>query len=199
LNWPIQPGSYSVYSCNYIKFEFYEYCMIKLRNAQFADYVAIATLHAENWRQNYRDIMSDQFLNNEVEQDRLAVWLRRLKFPAANQQVIVATLDEQIVGFCCVYLNDDPKLGSLLDNLHVASNTQSSGIGTLLMKECAKLICNKANSRKMYLWVYQVNEKARKFYERLGGTNLKTVKEQTSDGKYAQVCAYIWNDVSILL
>ncbi|MEP7372686.1 MAG: GNAT family N-acetyltransferase [Chitinophagaceae bacterium] len=173
--------------------------MIKLRQAQFADYTAIAKLHADNWRQNYRGILSDEYLDKEVEQDRLDTWYGRLKSPAENQLVTMATLDETIAGFCCVYLNDDPVFGSYIDNLHVATHLQKSGIGRVLIKDCAAKICEHSNSEQMYLWVFESNKNARFFYERVGGTNFETLEKKNEDGTVSQTCRYTWNDVSKLL
>jgi hypothetical protein len=114
--------------------------MIELRDAKFCDHIAIARLHAQNWRQNYRGILSDNFLNLEVEKDRLNVWFERLQFPANNQQITVAIHNENIIGFSCLFFNDDPVFGSLLDNLHVAKNMQQHGIGKMLIKNCTKTI-----------------------------------------------------------
>jgi GNAT superfamily N-acetyltransferase len=155
--------------------------MITLREARLSDYASIAKLHAESWQQNYRGIYSDQFLDNEVEQDRLTVWHKRLSAPASNQQVIIATQDETVVGFACLLLDDDPTFGSLLDNLHVTTNVQKTGIGKLLMKECARRIANKNSSNRMYLWVYEANENARRVYERLGAEHFETVEKPTED------------------
>lgn len=171
--------------------------MITLRDARLSDYASIARLHAQSWRQNYRGIYSDPFLDNEVEHERLDVWQKRLSAPGSNQQVIVATQDEAIVGFACLQLDDDPVFGSLLDNLHVASAVQGSGIGKLLMKECAQRIADKSNSHRMYLWVYEANENARRVYERLGAEHFETVEKQTEDGTKAQVCRYVWKDASV--
>jgi ribosomal protein S18 acetylase RimI-like enzyme len=173
--------------------------MIKLRQAQFSDYAAIAKLHADNWRQNYRGMLSDNYLDNEVEKDRLNTWYERLKSPVENQLVTIATLEENIAGFCCVFLNDDPVFGSLIDNLHVSMNLQKSGIGKMLVKDFSKSICDKCNNKKMYLWVYESNRNARIVYERLGGTNFETIEKKNEDGTNSQTCRYIWNDVSKLL
>jgi len=173
--------------------------MIVLRAAQFSDYRAISKLHAESWRQNYRGIYSDHFLDNEVEQDRLNVWQQRLKSPSSNQYVTIATLDGAISGFACLYLNNDPIFGSLLDNLHVSPDQKRSGVGRLLMKECAKYICNNASSTKMYLWVFESNKNARNFYERLGGKNFETITKQNNDGTFSRSCRYIWDDVSMII
>lgn len=170
--------------------------MIKLRQAQFSDYNAIAKLHADNWKINYRGILSDHYLDNEVDNDRLDTWHQRLRSPAENQFIIVATSGDTIVGFCCVYLNDDLVFGSLIDNLHVSASLQRSGIGKMLMKESAKYICDNADSKKMYLWVYESNTNARIAYERLGGTNLETVEKENNSGTISKTCRIIWDDAS---
>jgi ribosomal protein S18 acetylase RimI-like enzyme len=104
-----------------------------------------------------------------------------------------------IVGFSCIYLDDDSIYGTLLDNLHVSAGCQRSGIGRLLMKKSAKLILQRSNNRKMYLWVFEANQNARQVYERLGGKNVETVKKQNDDGTEAKACRYFWEDVTPLI
>jgi len=168
---------------------------VDLKPAKFSDYISIAKLHTESWRQNYRGIYSDQFLNDEVEQNRLNAWRERLSASLANQFVTVAILNDEIVGFSCILINDDPVFGSLLDNLHVSSTVQNSGIGKLLMKACAKTILDKAINSKMYLWVYEANKNARAFYERMNGVCHETTEKQNEDGTYSSTCRYIWEDL----
>src|SRR5690349_2806909 len=118
--------------------------MIELRDAVFSDYVAIAQLHATSWKQTYRGIYSDQFLDHDVEKDRAALWHNRLSTPSNRQHVVVAIYEESIVGFSCLFLDDDAQYGSLLDNLHIAANWQKAGIGKKLLQECARRIYSKA-------------------------------------------------------
>lgn len=173
--------------------------MVELREAQFADFAAIADLHARSWQKHYRGIMSNAFLENEVEHERRDAWYERLKAPPANQEVIVATLDNNIIGFACLCLDDDPVHGSLLDNLHVSADLQKSGVGKILLQECAKRITDKSNNSKMYLWVFELNKEARAVYEHLGGQHAETVEKESFDGSRAKVCRYTWDDVSVLL
>jgi GNAT superfamily N-acetyltransferase len=173
--------------------------MIQLRPAKLLDYSSIALLHATSWRKTYRGILSDKFLKDDVETQRLEIWHNRLSSPATNQEVIIAVQDNIIVGFFCIYLDDDSTFGTLLDNLHVAADYQKSGVGKLLMKSCAKLILEKGSNATMYLWVFEINQNARRFYERLGGNNVETVKKQNEDGTEAKVCRYAWEDVTSLI
>jgi ribosomal protein S18 acetylase RimI-like enzyme len=172
--------------------------MIELKEAQFSDYTAIARLHAESWQQHYRGIWSDHFLNNEVYQFLLQKWHKKLNPPPRNQYVTTAWSGQQIAGFSCLLLDDDKGFGSLLDNLHVSRKLQKSGIGKILMRNCADIVWEKAQTHKMYLWVYEANGNARDFYERLGGQKFETVEVQNEDGTKAQACRYIWNDVSVI-
>jgi GNAT superfamily N-acetyltransferase len=173
--------------------------MIELRDAQFEDYPSIAKLHADNWKRHYRGIYTAEFLDKEVDNNRLNLWYNRLKEPTSNQQIIIAVLDERIVGLSGFYLAEDSVFGSYLDNLHVAHSIQGFGIGKRLLRETAKRILDKADSQKMYLWVFKLNEDARRVYDRLGGENFETAEKQIEDGSKAQVCRYVWQDVSILL
>ena len=168
--------------------------MVQLRQAIFEDHIAIAQLHAESWKKNYRGIWSEDFLDHKVDADRQSVWFQRLKSPTENQHTIVAVLDNTIVGFCCIFLNDHPVFGSLIDNLHVSSKLQNSGIGKMLLMDCAEWISSKSINWKMYLWVYKSNTNARTFYERLGGVHFETVEKTNNDGTRALSCRYIWNN-----
>lgn len=173
--------------------------MITLRSALFTDYTAIAQLHTNSWQQNYRGIYSDHYLDHEAAADRVATWHNRLKKPDDNQRITVATLEDNIVGFACLRLQDDPVYGTLLDNLHVTGSLQHAGIGKLLMRACAEQIFDECNSRKMYLWVYELNTRARKVYEHLGAKNIELTDKSTPGGKFSSCCRYAWDDIGVLI
>src|SRR5262249_2424938 len=100
------------------------------REATYTDRLAIATLHAESWRSTYRGSYQDAFLDGPAFGGRKRVWQRRVAHPPANQFVVVAEEQADIVGFACAYGQDDPRWGTLLDNLHVRPALQRQGIGT---------------------------------------------------------------------
>ena len=167
--------------------------MVELKDARSEDYKAIAKLHADSWKKYYRGIYSDQFLDHDVYQNRLDVWRERLSAPALNQQVIIAADEGNILGFACIYINDDPFFGTLLDNLHVTSSTQKTGIGSMLMKEAARRGYEKDGYSKFYLWVLELNANARRFYEKLGATHYETIDKTNLDGSVSKACRYTWN------
>src|ERR1700740_1048664 len=87
--------------------------------ARQEDSAALAAVHAISWRSSYREILSDEYLNEELESERLSSWRGRLGVPKTNQYVIVAKQESHIVGFACTFGCEDQLLGTMLDNLHV--------------------------------------------------------------------------------
>ena len=92
---------------------------MRLRPAIKDDVAQIASLHALSWRDAYRSILDPAFLAGPVESDRMAVWDARLGNPRDNQQVTVAVERGHLVGFVCVFGDEDAKWGARVDNLHV--------------------------------------------------------------------------------
>src|SRR5262245_34825433 len=127
---------------------------MELRSATAQDSTAIAWLHADSWRRNYRGAYTDTFLDGDVEANRRSVWAERLTEPSVDQRTIVAEIDGGLVGFVHLVCDDDPEWGALVDNLHVIHDRQGQGIGTGLMAAAAQALLDaRSESPRIYLWV----------------------------------------------
>ena len=144
---------------------------MRYRRATYDDARAIATLHAESWRVAYRGALRDAFLDGDIVQDRITVWVGRLAAPAANQLVVVAAEGEGITGFACAYGRDDARWGTLLDNIHVHPEQHGRGTGRRLLSEVATWCRATYPDAGLYLWVVEQNSQARRFYQRLGASD----------------------------
>ena len=82
---------------------------MKCRPATADDAGAIAALHTDSWRRNYRGAFRDEYLDGDAPADRLAVWTDRLVRPAPDACTIVADDDGDVVGFAHVVFEDDPR------------------------------------------------------------------------------------------
>lgn len=169
------------------------------REATANDAEKIAALHARSWQLHYWGILSDAFLDNEVEKNRLEVWKSRLGYPAENQYVLLAEDGGVLYGFACVLANDDLVWGTLLDNLHVRASQKGQGIGTRLLKSAAHWAYQGSPSTNFHLWVYENNRNARKFYEGLGAVNQEMVSTENIGGGVANLCRYVWTDLRALI
>lgn len=172
--------------------------MIIYREATPEDATSIAMLHAQSWQTHYRGIMSDAFLDGPVKQDRLDTWTNRLEHPKDNQYILLAEENNRLCGFACALADHDPVFGTLLDNLHVRTSIHGKGTGRHLITAAAKWAYNRNPDAQFYLWVFEKNTGARKFYEKLGAVNHQTLSMENPDGTFSQTCRYVWTDVKKL-
>ena len=170
-----------------------------VRPATCDDSAAIAALHAASWRTAYRNILSDDYLDHHVVEDRQDLWAARFcKFDAMKHLVCVAEdapangAQSAIAGFVCVLLDEEPELGALLDNLHVASTRHGQGIGRQLIATAAAWVATREPECAMHLWVYQANVKTVGFYQSIGGIEVEHRTVFTPAGNRAPVVRFEW-------
>ncbi len=166
--------------------------MVQIRIARAEDASIIAQIHAKNWQQHYRGILSDDYLDNQAEEERVEVWTKRFSEKRSNQHTLLAEVNGETIGFACVIGNEDPKWGSLLDNLHVSTQAQGQGIGTILLKAAAKWSFEHFPNNSFYLLVYEQNQKALQFYRNLGGTPSEKIVLRNPDGSEAITIRVVW-------
>jgi len=172
---------------------------MQIRDATLSDTDVIAALHTQSWRNTYRGILNDNYLDHAIVDERHALWQQRMASPPANQRVMVAVQEEKIIGFSSMLGNEDEQWGNMLDNLHVIAEHKGQGLGVLLMRETAKWFQQHYPDKSMYLWVLEKNENARRFYERHGASNAESEIWAAPDGCALPVFRYVWQDFSVLL
>ena len=174
--------------------------LVHYREATAEDAEAIARLHADSWRRNYRGSYSDAYLDGDVECDRLAVWTERLVTnPASDACTFVAESDGVLAGFAHTALNADPEWGALLDNLHVAHALKGQGVGTRLMAETARAVIARTPSSGLFLLVLEPNKAAQAFYEARGGQCVGRETSEAPGGGTIVGLRYVWRDPARLL
>lgn len=166
--------------------------MIEYRQASPRDAEAVARLHAESWRANYRGDFTDAFLDGDLVGERLGVWRERLERIRKDQFVQLALAGADLAGFVCAYGAHDPAWGSLIDNLHVAGAAKRGGVGSALMRQAGGWLTERYPDLPVYLLVLEANAPARRFYERLGAHNAGVSTMETHGGAMVRSCHYTW-------
>lgn len=67
--------------------------LVATRLAKMRDAPSIAALHADSWRRNYRGCYRDDYLDGDVDSERLQVWTERLGAAEGNTRTLVAELE----------------------------------------------------------------------------------------------------------
>ena len=173
--------------------------MIQYREATKEDINTIAQIHAKSWQRHYRGILSDQYLDTEVLNDRLSVWQKRFGQLNPKQHIIIAETNRDTCGFACTYLDHDLEWGALLDNLHVLSEFQGKGIGKALIKQSAEWVTKQNPDSTFYLWVWEQNEAAKGFYQKLKAECHSPIPHEAPGGGIANVVRCVWRDLGLLI
>lgn len=174
--------------------------MLTLREATLHDAAAIARLHADSWRSAYRGMLSDEYLDHSVHNERAALWQAR--FSGSTEKlffVILAEIEADLVGFACVFPDEHPTYGAFLDNLHVVPQRTGQGIGRRLLTAVAERLLADKRRGGLYLWVIEQNVRARQFYSKAGAQEVECVALSMPDGSRPKEMRCYWPDLGRLL
>jgi ribosomal protein S18 acetylase RimI-like enzyme len=146
---------------------------VQIRSAVSSDLSSIAKLHTASWRVAYRGILSDAFLDGDLEADHMRRWMGVVDRLAPNDRLLIATHDTMgVLGFVSGWtsreMGCEQEFDLYIDNLHVRPDMRGRKLGLALMQELAET-SDSEKRLKAYLWVLDGNEAARRFYHRLGG------------------------------
>lgn len=111
-----------------------------------------ARIHSESWKESHRSFCSAEFVERHTVEAQ-AAYLRREQ--DAGKRVFML-IDDSPVGIVSVH-------GDLIENLYVLPSRQNQGYGTLLLRFAASQC-----SGVPRLWILNINEGARRLYERNG-------------------------------
>lgn len=163
--------------------------------ASIDDCDSIARLHAKSWKDAYRGMLSDHYLDFEVDDDRIMIWRDRFAKPKYNQRVICCRRGRDIVAFACAFFCDDDEYGTFIDNLHVLTEFRSRGVGAALVREVIKASVETYSESRVFLWVLASNQAAINFYERIGGQRVEESFWTPPDGGNYLKYRYAWTEL----
>jgi ribosomal protein S18 acetylase RimI-like enzyme len=171
---------------------------IVVRAATRTDAAAIARVQHDSWRTTYAGILPLEVINSVTSHRDGAEWGRRIERAAGESEIFVVEKAGDIVGFASCGPARAPveNLGGEIYALYVLQKHQRRGVGRALVRECARHFVRRGIFG-FFLWVLRAN-RARMFYEALGGEALAEKAERLGKHDFAQI-AYGWKDVTGLV
>ncbi|HEP1818390.1 TPA: GNAT family N-acetyltransferase [Streptococcus suis] len=121
-----------------------------------------AYVHWKSWQEAYADLLPQEFLKNTYTLERCQDWA--VRYP---QNILVALVDEQVVGFACYGASsqEDLQEAGELYALYVLADYYDQGIGYQLMQAALEKL---QSYETVSLWVLEGNTRAIAFYEKIG-------------------------------
>jgi ribosomal protein S18 acetylase RimI-like enzyme len=161
-----------------------------IRAATEADIPAITRAHVASWRETYRGIVPQAFLDG-IKLDEWEARRRKNQAQPGNH-TLVAETEPGIVGFTIGGKNRDSAFAfdAELYAIYVLRAHQGRGLGRALQRALVERLAADGH-RSMILWVLRDNP-SRAFYERLGG-QLAGEKEIEIGGAKLVEVAYGWS------
>lgn len=139
-----------------------------VRRAALEDARAIAKVHVKSWQAAYRGLLPEDFLQSLSVDRREQQWRAGIENP---EQVVLVYELESIVAFCSFAPSRDDDVAenkvAELGTIYALESSWGQGIGLKLWSEAVKLMREQGFS-EVTLWVLKDNDRAIKFYERMG-------------------------------
>jgi GNAT superfamily N-acetyltransferase len=172
---------------------------IAIRRASAADAPAIGRVRVDCWRQTYRGVIPDAYLDAMDVEQSAALWQRVLETNAHGVDVFVAEHDRAIVGFAAANRLPDRRhdMNAELTAIYLQREFQRAGIGRRLVAAVARAQRDDG-ADGLIVWVIAANKAARAFYEQLGAT-LLVLQPFEWDGVEVVEAGYAFPDIDQLL
>lgn len=167
---------------------------LRLRSAREGDAATVASLQLSSWRDAYRGLLDDGFLDGEAGGAIAAHWAGFLATKPSPGLVIVATLGGDPAGFVAARRRDRT---ALVDSLHVRPGLRGAGIGRALIGLAAQRLRGRGCTGAE-LGVVVGNARALRFYLGLGA-ELGQEVEATVFGIGLRERRCLWPDIGILI
>lgn len=140
-----------------------------VREAVVEDAAPIAAVHVATWREAYRGIVPDSFLDGIPVENRTERWCSAIQAPPRGQITLVAAIDGKVAGFAAFgsaqRADAVPGVGELYA-IYVAPDHWEQGVGGALHQTAIEGLSRQFERAE--LWVLQANHRARQFYEHRG-------------------------------
>ena len=141
---------------------------VKLRQPSPADDERLARMHYASWRDAYASLLPEEFWGEATERRWISNWADRLRSPQPGSATWAAERDGEILGFATAGpARENPTVGAPvrdreLWSIYVRASEYGSGLADRLMEA---VLPERAPAE---LWVFEANERARRFYARHG-------------------------------
>jgi ribosomal protein S18 acetylase RimI-like enzyme len=145
-----------------------------VRLATLDDAAAIARVHVASWRTTYQGMLPDDFLASLSEEHYTERW-KRVITEGSSRVHVVDEPNGGIVGFASGGREraGESTFAGELYAIYVLDSAQRRGHGRELVRAIAGAL-REMRLPDMIVWVLQDNAAARRFYEHLGGTYVRS-------------------------
>lgn len=171
---------------------------ITIRRATIEDAAEIANVHINSWREAYKGLISEEFLNDRplYFKNRYQLW-KKVTINKEQVTLVAECSENGIVGFINGTSGRDEKLSDHAEvwSLYLLAKYHGKKIGFNLLRNYFD-IHNRLGFKRAYLWVLDHNPTI-SFYKGAGAKfNGETKSTMIGTQQIKELC-YIWDKIKI--
>jgi GNAT superfamily N-acetyltransferase len=173
---------------------------LAIRDATLADAPALAALFVEAWRDEHAGLLPEATLAARSAAESEANWRRNFRRAgeAAHDSNILVAGAGPLAGLIVGVIQAAEWPGAAEVRLvQVARASRRRGLGAALMRQTAARL-RRQGAAALIVRVLEVNERARRFYEALGGELAPVVRQIEESGFDFSERTYVWPDIGRL-
>lgn len=160
--------------------------MIQIRHAEYNDLKSLAEIQTLSWKSAFSDILSDNTLKKYTDLDRCVKMLENV-YNSNIGCFYIAAMDEKSCAELFWRRGTKSERSAEIVALHSIPESWGCGVGKAIMDNAMEDIFNNG-FEKVYLWVFEQNKRARRFYEKYGfvsdGTSRISVYDKAVEIRY---------------
>ena len=157
---------------------------VTIRPATPADAEQIAAVHVASWREAYRGVVPDEYLDGLDVAERAEQWRAELSSLERGHEVWVAQDEDGIVGFVDFgpsHDEDADRTTVEIYKIYLVPHAWGRGVARDLMR---KVFAEVSQGAAITLWAFDTNDRARHFYRRSGFTPDGVERLEEFGGEY---------------
>jgi len=166
----------------------------RLRAARASDQAAILAIQIASWRDTYRGVLPDIFLDEEIEPALGEFWQGAFSGRRRAGTLVVAAFGRELAGFIAAWQVADM---AYIDSLHVRPGMRRAGIGRALLGFAARRLAGQGCIGAS-MHIAAENRAAARLLTRLGG-QIAPPEPRLVFGHPVLESAVVWPDVTTLL
>lgn len=160
--------------------------MIQIRRAEYNDLKSIAAIQTLSWKSAFSDILSDSTLNKYTDLEKCVKILENA-YNAGNGYLYIGNINEKPCAELFWCRGMELERSAEIVALHSIPESWGCGVGKAMMDKAMDDIFNNG-LKTVYLWVFEQNKRARRFYEKYGfvpdGTSRISIYDKAVEVRY---------------
>lgn len=162
------------------------------------DALALAEVHVASWRESYRGLIADSYLDRMSVAQHAKRFHQSLIRPEPHSATLAAADRDGLVGYVAGGPSRSRRPGEAeIQTLYVRLFAQRVGLGRRLLVSAARVFAD-MGARSLMISTLRDNLPARRFYEHLGG-KAENPRQEPGPGGLLYEVSYIWPDIRKLL